>query len=242
MTSYVTFLALIANGNMLGPNKLTPSFCSRPQFYWLGPLWQTNNKQKEHNNSVEYSTNFVNCLTLSSKMQKNCMQTALVAAENDFKLQTRPTAMLAPRFVDRTDRTGAAVSVDDIQTSQQYQDIWACDQGRMAETCYAWGMNIENKLPIQRSEKINKPSWLTISILCQMVVGGAGGKMKRKKWMHPEQGKLFVKKVSLNTRLTFNHMGNLRSSILEYLTFGHQISDILILVAKQILQRKFFLM
>ena len=56
-------------------------------------------------------------------MQKNCIQTALVAAENDFKLQTRPTAMLAPRFVERTDRTGAAVSVDDIQTSQQYQDI-----------------------------------------------------------------------------------------------------------------------
>ena len=58
--------------------------------------------------------------------------------------------------------------------------------------------------------------------------------------MHPKQGKLLVKKVSLNTRLSFNHMSNLRSLNFEYLTFGHQISDILILVAKQILQRKVF--
>ena len=58
--------------------------------------------------------------------------------------------------------------------------------------------------------------------------------------MHQKQGKLLVKKVSLNTRLTFNHMSNLRSSIFEYLTFGHQISDISTFVAKQILQRKVF--
>ena len=58
--------------------------------------------------------------------------------------------------------------------------------------------------------------------------------------MHQKQGKLLVKKVSLNTRLTFNHMSNLRSSIFEYLTFGHQISDISTLVVKQILQRNVF--
>ena len=40
--------------------------------------------------------------------------------------------------------------------------------------------------------------------------------------MHQKQGKLLVKKVSLNTRLSFNHMSNLRGSIFDQ----HQISDI----------------
>ena len=40
--------------------------------------------------------------------------------------------------------------------------------------------------------------------------------------MHQKQSKLLVKKVSLNTRLSFNHMSNLRGSIFDQ----HQISDI----------------
>ena len=39
----------------------------------------------------------------------------------------------------------------------------ACDQGCTSETCNAWKINIEDKLSIQRSEKINKPSWFPIS-------------------------------------------------------------------------------
>ena len=49
-----------------------------------------------------------------------------------------------------------------VKTSKTSQSLWACDQGRMAETCYAWRINFENKLPIQRSEEINKPSWLSV--------------------------------------------------------------------------------
>ena len=45
----------------------------------------------------------------------------------------------------------------------------ACDQGCTAETCYAWRIYVENKLPIQRSEKINKPSWLELIVLNQVL-------------------------------------------------------------------------
>ena len=46
-----------------------------------------------------------------------------------------------------------------VKVPQIFQSCRACDQGCTAETCYAWRINVENKLPIQRSGKINKPSW-----------------------------------------------------------------------------------